>query len=79
VGPGHISSVGLEVDGLPFAMRLCSGKESSLVGSRHRICITSRPVAPPGSEPASPRSTTVVELWQKHWVIVQFHKVRFPR
>ena len=73
MGPGQISSAGLEVDGLPFSMRLCSGKEGSLAGSTHRLCIVSKPVAP---EPGSPRTGTVVELWQKHWVIVQFRKVR---
>ena len=58
-------------------MRLCRGKEGSLAGSTHRFCIISKPVAPRAPEPGSPRSPTIVELWQKHWVIVQFAKVRF--
>ena len=76
VGPGQISSANLDVDGRPMTMRLCGGKESSLADSRHRLCIVSKPVGPLASSHGSPRSSNVVELWQKHWVIVHFSKVR---
>ncbi len=74
VPAGKARTVGVEVDGLPFAQRcLCSSGTPTLLGTRHRLCVISRPVS--RSAPGNGAPAAAPQLWQRQWVIIEFGKV----
>ncbi len=78
VASGQTQMVSVEVDGLSFAQRyLCSREAATLLGSRHRLCIISRPKSRSSAPSLSPAAATAApQLWQRHWVIIEIGKVR---
>ena len=63
------------MDGLPVKQRyLCSSGTPTLLGTRHRLCIISRPVARPS--PGNGAAAVAPRLWQRQWVVIEFGKVR---
>ena len=73
--------MGVDVEGLPFGQRCCwsplQNKGASLVGTRHRVAVMSRPVPQPAAAggAGSWSGGGAAKLWQKHWVVIDVGKV----
>ncbi len=71
----------VEVEGLPFGCCKSPLQKNgvSLVGTRHRLAIISRPVVAQPATAAGGVSGSgggAAKQWQKHWVVIDVGKVR---